>query len=186
MVMKFSTENLYAALRRLDFLMRWIRWFYKSMPSYSSYVLLLYFFPQKIFRINGRSSWPVHFTSRVLYPDRIEVGLDSAPGMSIGCYIQGRNGIRMGDNVRIGPGAGIISADHDPSNYDEWVETEPIVIGSNVWIGMNAVITAGVTIGDNVIIGANSVVTRDVPDNVVAAGNPCRPIRDKEPYRGVQ
>lgn len=181
--MPIPTERLYSILGRLDLLLSWVRWFYRTMPSYPSYVLLLFFFPQKVFRINGRSRWPVHFTSRVLYPDRIQTGTDSAPGMSIGCYIQGRNGIRIGNNVRIGPGAGIISADHDPDDYDKWLKTDPIVIGDNVWIGMHAVITAGVTIGNNVIIGANSVVTKDIPDNVVAAGIPCKPIRTKAPYR---
>lgn len=54
----------------------------------------------------------------------------------------------------------------------------PVSIGNNVWIGGNVVITPGVTIGDNVVIGAGSVVTKDIPANVVAAGNPCRVIRE--------
>ena len=54
---------------------------------------------------------------------------------------------------------------------------EGITIGDNVWIGGNACIMPGVTIGDNVVIGAGSVVTKDIPDNVIAAGNPCRIIR---------
>ncbi|MDU4326324.1 MAG: DapH/DapD/GlmU-related protein, partial [Clostridium celatum] len=53
-----------------------------------------------------------------------------------------------------------------------------ITIGNNVWIGGNVVITPGVNIGDNVVIGAGSVVTRDIPANVVAAGNPCRVIKE--------
>ena len=52
-----------------------------------------------------------------------------------------------------------------------------ITIGDNVWIGGNTVVVPGVTIGSNVVIGAGSVVTKDIPDNVVAAGNPCRVIR---------
>ena len=52
-----------------------------------------------------------------------------------------------------------------------------ITIGSNVWIGGSVVICPGVTIGDNTVIGAGSVVTKDIPSNVVAAGNPCRVIR---------
>lgn len=53
----------------------------------------------------------------------------------------------------------------------------PVKIGNNVWIGRNSVITPGVTVGDNVVIGAGSVVTKDIPANVIAAGNPCRVIR---------
>ena len=53
-----------------------------------------------------------------------------------------------------------------------------VTIGDNVWLGGNAVILPGVTIGDNVVIGAGSVVTKDIPANVIAAGNPCRVIRE--------
>ena len=64
----------------------------------------------------------------------------------------------------------------------------PIRIGNDVWIGSNVVVLPGVTIGNNVVIGAGSVVTKDIPDNVVAFGAPCRVIReitdyDKEYYR---
>ena len=63
----------------------------------------------------------------------------------------------------------------------------PVRIGNNVWIGSNAVILPGVKIGDNSVIGAGSVVTNDIPENVVAVGNPCRVLReinerDKEFY----
>ena len=53
-----------------------------------------------------------------------------------------------------------------------------MTIGDNVWIGGNTTINPGVTIGSNVVIGSGSVVTRDIPDNVVAAGNPARVLRE--------
>ena len=56
----------------------------------------------------------------------------------------------------------------------------PVIIGNNVWIGGNVIVLPGVTIGDNVIIGAGSVVTKDIPDNKIAYGNPCRIIRDND------
>ena len=55
---------------------------------------------------------------------------------------------------------------------------KPIVIGSNVWIGGNVIINPGVRIGDNVVIGSGSVVAKSIPSNVIAAGNPCRIIRE--------
>ena len=88
--------------------------------------------------------------------------------------------ITIGDNVMLGPKVALYAVSHpiDPQvrilNYDYPV---PITIGSNVWIGGSAVICPGVTIGDNTIIGAGSVVTKDIPANVIAAGNPCRVIR---------
>ena len=52
-----------------------------------------------------------------------------------------------------------------------------VKIGNNVWVGAGAVILPGVTVGENSVIGAGSVVTKDIPDNVVAVGNPCRVLR---------
>lgn len=88
--------------------------------------------------------------------------------------------ITIGDNVMLGPKVALYAVNHpiDPvvrsTGYDF---PEPITIGSNVWIGGSAVVCPGVTIGDNTVIGAGSVVTKDIPANVVAAGNPCRVIR---------
>ena len=58
----------------------------------------------------------------------------------------------------------------------------PTTIGDNVYMGMNAMILAGAKVGNNVIIGANSVVAKDIPDNCVAVGSPCRPIYTLEEY----
>jgi len=104
--------------------------------------------------------------------------------MNAFCYVQARNGIEIGHNFRMGPGVGLISANHDHDDYDRHLPGKPIRIGNNVWIGMNSVIMPEVTIGDNVIIGAGSIVTTDIPSNSIAAGNPCRVIREKSPYRG--
>ena len=148
------------------------------------HILYISFIPQKILRINGSVPWPVHFTSRVLYHQRIKIGKRTAPGFNSCCYIQGRNGIIIGNNVRIGPGVGLISANHNLNDYDKWDKTEPIRIGDNVWIGMNSVVLPGVKIGSNVVIGANSVVDKDIPDNSIALGNPCRVVKRKPDYTG--
>ena len=55
---------------------------------------------------------------------------------------------------------------------------QPIRIGRNVWIGAGAIVLPGVTIGDGTVVGAGSVVTKDLPENVVAVGNPCRILRE--------
>jgi acetyltransferase-like isoleucine patch superfamily enzyme len=169
-------------LSRVDFLFIWLRIFYPHFKGMKNYYLFFYFFPQKILRINGSCRWPVHFTSRVLYSKNIKVGINSAPGLSNGCYIQGKNGIYIGNNLRMGPGVGLISANHNPDNYDQWLKVKPIEIGDNVWIGMNAIILPGITIGHNVIIGANSVVNKNIPSNTINAGNPAVLIRSKLPY----
>ncbi len=169
---------------RYSYLFKWLRFFYPKSKGYHYIFLLYYFIPQKILRINGPVPWPVHFTSRVLYYKNISLGNRSAPGMSMHCYIQARNGIKIGHNLRMGPGVGLISANHDIEDYDKWVKSSPIVIGDNVWIGMNSVVLPGVRIGDNVVIGANSLVRHDIPSNSIASGNPCRVIKEKPPYKG--
>lgn len=103
-----------------------------------------------------------------------------------GCTIIDCAPVSIGDNVYIAPHVCIYTAGH-PQNVRErnagLEYARRITIGNNVWIGGNAVIKPGVTIGDNTVIGAGSVVTRNIPPNVVAAGNPCRvlrPIRNED------
>lgn len=89
--------------------------------------------------------------------------------------------VTIGDNVQFAPGVSIYTAGHPlhpisrNSGYEYGI---PITIGNNVWIGGNVIILPGVTIGDNAVIGAGSVVTKDIPDNMIAVGNPCRVIRE--------
>jgi maltose O-acetyltransferase len=88
--------------------------------------------------------------------------------------------VRIGDFVLFGPAVQIYAATH-PMNAERRRAEEsgkPIAIGSDVWVGGGAVICPGVTIGPRSVIGAGSVVTRDVPAGVLAAGNPCRVIRE--------
>jgi acetyltransferase-like isoleucine patch superfamily enzyme len=169
---------------KIEFLLNWLKYFYPKAKGIHLIYLAYVFIPQKLLRINGWVPWPVHFTSRILYHKNISIGYGTAPGLSGNCYIQGRNGIDLGHNVRIGPGVGLISANHDLDDYDKWPVCEPIRIGDNVWIGMNAVVLPGVRIGDNVVIGANSVVNQNISSNSIAAGNPCHIIRKKAPYKG--
>lgn len=98
--------------------------------------------------------------------------------------------VTIGCNAQIAPNVSIYTAGHPihPETRNTGYEYGiPVTIGDNVWIGGNTVILPGVTIGNNVVIGAGSVVTKDLPDNVLAAGNPCRILRtiteeDREYY----
>ena len=88
--------------------------------------------------------------------------------------------IFVGDKVLIGPNVTIATANHpiQPELRSKALQyNKDVHIGDNVWIGANAVICPGVTIGKNTVIGAGSVVTKDIPENVVAVGNPCRVMR---------
>lgn len=85
------------------------------------------------------------------------------------------NSIKIGDNVAISEN--VIIRDSDNHTIDGNVNSEPIVIGNNVWIGMGAMILKGVTIGDGSVIAAGAVVTKDVLPNTIVAGVPAREIR---------
>lgn len=87
----------------------------------------------------------------------------------------------FGDNVFIAPDCAFYTAGHpaDAKRRNQGLEYAwPITVGNNVWIGGGVQVMPGVTIGSNVVIGAGSVVTKDIPDNVVAVGNPCRVLRE--------
>ena len=88
--------------------------------------------------------------------------------------------VTFGDNVFIAPDCGFYTAGH-PVDYERrnmgLEYAYPITIGNNVWIGAGVRVMPGVTIGDNSVIGGGSVVVKDIPENVVAVGNPCKPIR---------
>jgi maltose O-acetyltransferase len=88
--------------------------------------------------------------------------------------------VTIGSNVLFGPSVQIYTATHPVSAAErrKWLESaKPITIGSDVWVGGGAIVCPGVTIGDRSVIGAGSVVTRDIPSDVIAAGNPARVIR---------
>lgn len=121
------------------------------------------------------------------YGSHIEVGENFYA--NTGCVMLDVGKITIGKNVMFGPNVAIYTAGHPihPDSRNSGYEYGiPVNIGDNVWIGGNCVILPGVTIGNNVVIGAGSVVTKDIPDNVCAAGNPCRVIRkiteEDKPY----
>jgi galactoside O-acetyltransferase/maltose O-acetyltransferase len=97
-----------------------------------------------------------------------------ASGISIVSNIS----VIIGDNVRCGTNVMIGDRNGHERIYPDW-QPKPVTIGNNVWIGMNSIVMRGVTIGNNSIIGAGSIVTKDIPSNVIAAGIPCRVIRER-------
>ena len=113
------------------------------------------------------------------YGTNIEVGENFFANFNLTILDVGK--VTIGANCQIAPNVSIYTAGHpvhpDVRNtgYEYGI---PVTIGNNVWIGGNAVILPGVNIGDNVVIGAGSVVTKDIPSNMIAAGNPCRVIRE--------
>lgn len=113
------------------------------------------------------------------YGKFIEIGEGSF--LNYDCIILDACKVKIGNRVFIGPRTCIYSASHPIdasvrlSGYDI---SKPVTICDNVWLGGNVVVTPGVTVGEGSVIGAGSVITKDIPANVIAAGNPCRVIRE--------
>lgn len=144
--------------------------------------LLVCAFRQKILRNNPLVPWPVHATSKVSAPRKIDRGT-RFPGLSQGCHIDGRNGILFGKNVWIGPHVSIISMNHDPNEFTRYLPADPVRIGDNCWIGARAVILPSVVLGEHTIVAAGAVVTKAFPQgNQVLAGVPARPVKSLPDY----
>ena len=100
------------------------------------------------------------------------------------CTFMDRGGIKIGDDVWVGPNVRIATINHDFNPYNRQATIcKGITIGNRVWIGIGATICPGVTIGDNSIIAAGAVVTKNVPANVIVGGNPAKVIKTLENYK---
>lgn len=115
--------------------------------------------------------------------------IDEGTFVNVNAIFLDNNIINIGKNGLIGPGVQLLTASHPLSAGERLITSngnlktsyktfsKPIHIGDNVWIGGNTVVLPGITIGNNVTIGAGSVVTKNIPDNMLAFGNPCKIIR---------
>jgi acetyltransferase-like isoleucine patch superfamily enzyme len=141
---------------------------FKRRKGYCTYghIFKDYFILQKIVGFNRRIPWPVHFTTTIKGWEHIEKGICCDPGDNNGIYINAYGGLKLGNNVTIGSNSAIMTTNHHKYDHRKLGFKKGIVIGNNVWIGVNCCITAGVTIGDNVTIGAGCVIRQDIPSNV--------------------
>lgn len=134
-------------------------------------------------QIFGKLGNNVHLEAPIYldYGYRTTIGSDFFSNFNL--TILDGGGVEIGNHVFIGPNVGIYTANH-PTDVRrrqkgyEWAL--PVKIKDKVWIGADVTILPGVTIGQNSVIGAGSVVTQDIPANVIAAGNPCKVIKEAE------
>ena len=131
---------------------------------------------RELFGKGGDSVWmqPPFYCD---YGSNIELG--ERVFFNFNCVVLDVCPVRIGDFALFGPAVQIYTALHPLNAARRRLQEygKPIEIGSDVWVGGGAIILAGVRIGSRTVIGAGSVVTRDVPEGVLAAGNPCRVIR---------
>ncbi|GKU23691.1 sugar O-acetyltransferase [Clostridium folliculivorans] len=113
------------------------------------------------------------------YGKNIEVGNNFFANYNLTILDVGK--VVIGKNAQFAPNVSLYTAGHPihPDSRNSGYEYGiGITIGDNVWLGGNVVVNPGVNIGNNVVIGSGSVVTKDIPDNVIAVGNPCKVIRE--------
>ena len=131
---------------------------------------------RQLFGTGGESVWmqPPFFCD---YGANIELG--ERVFFNFNCVVLDVCRVRIGDFTLFGPGVQILTPLHplDAELRRKQELGKPVEIGSDVWVGGGALILAGVRIGSRTVVGAGSVVTRDLPEGVLAAGNPCRVIR---------
>ncbi len=132
---------------------------------------------QKLFKKIGKNVW--------IEPDfKCEFGknitIEDDVYINFGCVILDCAEVTIGSHSLLGPNIGLYAANHSTDALERingGCYGKPIYIGKNVWLGGDVKILPGVSIGDNSIIGAGSIVTKNIPANVIAAGNPCKIIR---------
>ena len=131
--------------------------------------------------ILGKSGKSIHIEApfHCDYGKNIEVGDNFFANYN--CVILDVGKVIIGNNVQFAPNVSLYTAGHPihpdsrNSGYEYGIS---ITIGDNVWLGGNVVVNPGVHIGNNVVIGSGSVVTKDIPNNVISVGNPCKVIRE--------
>lgn len=152
-------------------------------------------FPQKkfIFKLTSAFPWLLYFSLIRSFLNgampnsknsRVTPGFSAIIGKNVFCENAYLNDTVIFDYAPVDIGKGtifsgkntLITSTHTFENFNI-VEAKPIYIGKNVWVTHRCIILGGVTIGDNSVIGAGSVVTKDIPENVFAAGNPCKVIK---------
>lgn len=155
-----------------------LRIFYETKKCESPVTFRMWFM-QKVLGFNRTAYWPVHFTSTISGSAKnIYVGVDAAPGISPGCYIQAVGKIYIDDYAQIAPNVGIISANHFMLDIREHVRSE-VRVGKYCRIGMGSIILPGVVLGDFTTVSAGSIVKESFPDGFcVIGGNPAVMITD--------
>jgi len=154
----------------------YVWWLLRSLPGFEGVWLRYLFLKLTTKRLDG-FCW---ISQGCSIANSFGLSIGSKFATNRNCTIDGIGGIEIGDNTGIGPNCVIQSQEHTMLNQEghfgeEAYRRRPITIGSNVWIGSNCYIKAGVTIGDNAVVGACSNVVSDVPANGRVIGVPARP-----------
>lgn len=147
--------------------------------------MIHFWLAQRILRINSHVKWPVHPSSVFNSPYNITRKSVLTYFYSPNLYIQAANGIIVGNNLQVGPGVSLISANHDLLDYDKHISEDAIQLGDDCWLGANVIILPGVKLGNHVVVAAGAVVSKSFnEDNILIGGVPAKKIKTLENYAG--
>jgi len=174
-------RNQSAALRRVvdfvgyGYLSLWNHVF-AFLPSYSLRLLIArYLYGMRIGKAN------LHRGVFLLSPWLIEVG--NNVNVQMGCFLDGRGGLTIGNNVDLLPGVRLLTEEHDIDSPGYDTVKRPVHIGDNAIVGSWALVLPGVTISEGAVVGAGSVVTKTVEPYTLVAGNPA--VKKRERCRDI-
>lgn len=123
-------------------------------------------------------SCTVHGSVRIWAPWNLKMGQFSCMGPDVDCYNQGE--VVIEENATISQKVYICASSHDYTDPGHALILCPILVGSRAWVAADSFLGPGVTIGEGAVIGARAVVTRSMPEWMVCAGNPCKPLKKRE------
>jgi len=146
---------------------------FAKIPSYT----LRHWFLRKFCKIKIGKESSIHMNCFIT-GNNIEIGDNTVINRQT--YLDGRAGIKIGNNVNISHQTLIQTLTHDPQNPDFACLVKPVTIEDDVWIGTRAIILPGVTIGEGAVIGAGAIVTKNIPKHSIAVGNPAKVIKERE------
>jgi maltose O-acetyltransferase len=147
-----------------------------KIPSYT----IRHWYYRKFFNFRiGRDSSIAMDTFLTGYASGCSIEIGSNTVINRRCYLDGRVGIRIGNNVNISPEVYVLTLQHDPQSPDFACKGGPVVIDDYAWIGVRAIILPGVHIGEGAVVAAAAVVNKDVPPYVMVAGVPAVPRKER-------
>lgn len=130
-----------------------------------------------VFKVSIARGASVHWRTVFFAPEGVKIGRNSIIGND--CFLDGRSGIDIGENVNIGGHVQIYTLEHAPDSEDFGTQGGPVVVGDRAYIATRATVLPGVTIGEGAVVAAGAVVTRDVPPYTVVGGVPAVKIKDR-------
>ena len=130
-----------------------------------------------IFGVKIGRSTSVHWRLVFFEPSGVSIGSNSVVGND--CFLDGRRGLKVGNNVNIGGHVQVFTLEHNPQAPDFGVQGGPVVISDRAYVATRSTILPGVTIGEGAVVAAGAVVTKDVEPFTIVGGVPARKIGDR-------